>query len=218
MSRDLIEQLNAPFAPEDLKTRPGRAGMQFTYVDSRAVAARLDSVFGPLGWEFQIKVADSARCVILGTLTVTVGPLAAVKEDVGYPNGPDDQEPLKSATSDALKRCAAQLGVARSLYGAGGGQSAVSVAPRPKPEASTFTPEAALKAAMIFSGGECPEHRTPWSLKPAGVSKAGKEYSAFWTCSGKTDGQFCRHKPSVDWLASQDGKAVQEQSLEELPF
>ena len=49
MSRDLIELLNAPFAPEDLKTRPGRAGMQFTYVDSRAVAARLDSVFGPLG-------------------------------------------------------------------------------------------------------------------------------------------------------------------------
>jgi hypothetical protein len=81
-----------------------------------------------------------------------------------------------------------------------------------------FTPDAALKAAMIFSGGECPEHRTPWTLKPAGVSKAGKEYSAFWTCSGKTNGEFCRHKPSVDWLAAQDGKAVQEQSLEELPF
>ena len=218
MSKELIEKLNAPFSPEDLKTRPGRAGLQFTYADSRAVAARLDQVFGPLGWEFQIKVADSARCVILGTLTVTVGSAAAVKEDVGYPNGPDDSEPLKSATSDALRRCAAQLGVGRSLYGAGGGQSPVSVAPIPKPEASTMTPDRALKAAMIFAAGDCPEHRIPWTMKPAGVSKAGKPYNSFWTCTGKTNGEFCKQKPQREWLDAQDGKAVQEQSLEELPF
>lgn len=218
MSKDLIDQLNAPFAPEDLKTRPGKAGLVFTYADSRAVASRLDSVFGPLGWEFQIKVADSARCVILGTLTVTMGTSAAVKEDVGYPNGPDDAEPLKSATSDALRRCAAQLGVGRSLYGAGSGQTPVSVAPRPKPAPSTVTPDLALKAAIIFAAGECPEHRTPWTLRPEGVSKAGKPYAAFWTCFGKTDGQFCRHKPSPEWIAEQSASEAKQKGLEELPF
>ena len=51
----------------------------------------------------------------------------------------------------------------------------------------------------------CPEHDIRWTLKPAGTSKAGKAYDAFWKCDGKTDGEFCKAKPSKAWQARHEG-------------
>lgn len=57
----------------------------------------------------------------------------------------------------------------------------------------------ALEAAL----SRCPYHDAPWSARPAGVSKAGKPYSAFWTCDGKEpDGSFCKRKPVKAWADS----------------
>jgi hypothetical protein len=228
MSKQIAAALAAPFTGTDLKSRPGRGGMTFTYADARAVAQRLDDVLGLAGWQFEVKVADPAAKVVHGTLIAVIDGVTTVRQDFGYPNSAQDDEPYKSAASDALRRCAAQIGVGRSLYASGTGAS-LSVAPRPlsvesvkvsQPSVSTSDP--VIAAALLFAEGECPEHRTAWQFKPAGVSKMGKEYNAFYACSGKTDGQFCKRKPSIAWVNAQTAPLGEpernESDLESLPF
>jgi len=228
MSKEIAAALAAPFTGTDLKTRPGRGGMTFTYADARAVAQRLDDVLGLAGWQFEVKVADAQRCVVHGTLIATIDGVTTVREDFGYPNSAQDDEPYKSAASDALRRCAAQIGVGRSLYSSGTGTS-LSVAPRAvsvdsvsQSQPSVLSTDVAVAAAMLFAEGECPDHRTPWQFKPAGVSKAGKAYNAFYACGGKTDGQFCKRKPSIAWVNAQQQPSGEpdrsEIDLESLPF
>lgn len=43
----------------------------------------------------------------------------------------------------------------------------------------------------VPEGPTCGIHNIPMILKPAGVSKAGRQYPAFWSCPDKTNGQFC---------------------------
>jgi hypothetical protein len=229
MSKQIAAALAAPFTGTDLKQRPGRGGMTFTYADARAVAQRLDDVLGLAGWQFEVKVADPAAKVVHGTLIAVIDGVTTVRQDFGYPNSAQDDEPYKSAASDALRRCAAQIGVGRSLYASGTGAS-LSVAPRPlsvdsvkvsQPSVSTSDP--VIAAALLFAEGECPEHRTAWQFKPAGVSKTGREYNAFYSCGGKDgSGQFCKRKPSIAWVNAQSaplGEPVRNESdLESLPF
>lgn len=47
--------------------------------------------------------------------------------------------------------------------------------------------------------GRCPKHDLAWTVKPAGVSKTGKPYSAFWKCAGRDDDGFCNRKPVKAW-------------------
>jgi hypothetical protein len=229
MSKQIAAALAAPFTGTELKQRPGRGGMTFTYADARAVAQRLDDVLGLAGWQFEVKVADPVRFVVHGTLIAVIDGVTTVRQDFGYPNSAQDDEPYKSASSDALRRCAAQLSVGRSLYASGTGAS-LSVAPRAvsvdsvrasQPSVSTL--DVAVAAAMLFAEGECPDHRTAWSHKPAGVSKAGKEYNAFYACSGKSNGDFCRRKPSIAWINAQTAPSGEPErtdtsDLDSLPF
>jgi hypothetical protein len=238
MSKDIAAALLAPFEEKDLKHRPGRAGMTFTYADARAVAQRLDDVLGIEGWQFEVKVADPIRGVVHGSLVIVVDGKSTIRQDFGYPNSAQDDEPLKSAASDALRRCAAQVGVGRSLYSPDKGVPVAlgrvaprSVAPTPlsvdSGEALTDDQTIALKAALVFSefaGGETCSHGTEWVLKPGGVSKvSNKPYGPFYTASHKTaDGGWCKDKPSREFLASHPTeepkpKMVPE-DLSELPF
>ena len=237
MSKQISAALAAPFEEKDLKHRPGRAGMTFTYADARAVAQRLDDVLGLTGWEFEVAVADAARGVVKGTLHIVVDGKTVIHEDFGYPNSTQDDEPLKSAASDALRRCAAQVGVGRSLYSPERGQATaraaapVSVPQIAKPEASSALSDddqVMARAAMLFvtsaTEGTC-SHGEDWQLKPGGVSKAsGKPYNAFWAASHKApDGSFCKDKPSQQWVASRSAPApkpalVPEEDLSDLPF
>jgi hypothetical protein len=238
MSKDIAAALLAPFEEKDLKHRPGRAGMTFTYADARAVAQRLDDVLGIEGWQFEVKVADGARNVVHGSLAVVIGGKTTIRQDFGYPNSAQDDEPLKSAASDALRRCAAQVGVGRSLYSPDKGVQVPprgvaprSVAPTGVSVDSTRASDddiIAAKAAILFAAGvdddRC-SHGESWTLKPAGISKvSGKAYEAFWAASHKApDGSYCREKPSAKFLnakksADSGPKLVPEDSLEELPF
>ena len=112
---DTIRQdlLQEPFTDE-VKTREGRGGMSFDYIDARTAMQRLDEVLGVQGWEFRIKTVVGQA--VVGSLTIWTESGARVHEDVGYPNGPNDDEPLKGAVSDCLKRCAVHVGVGRHLY------------------------------------------------------------------------------------------------------
>jgi hypothetical protein len=228
MSKQIAAALAAPFTGTDLKQRPGRGGMTFTYADARAVAQRLDDVLGLAGWQFEVKVADPAAKVVHGTLIAVIDGVTTVRQDFGYPNSAQDDEPYKSAASDALRRCAAQIGVGRSLYASGTGaslsvaQKAVSVDSVRHSQPSVSTSDPVIAAALLFAEGECPEHRTAWSFMPAGISKMGKEYNAFYACGGKTDGQFCKRKPSIAWVNAQTAPLGEpertESDLESLPF
>ena len=112
---DTIRQdlLQEPFTDE-VKSRPGRGGMSFDYIDARTAMQRLDEVLGIQGWEFHVKTVIGS--VVVGSLTIWTDNGPRVHEDVGYPNGPDDEEPFKSAVSDALKRCAMRIGVGLHLW------------------------------------------------------------------------------------------------------
>ena len=237
MSKQISAALAAPFEEKDLKHRPGRAGMTFTYADARAVAQRLDDVLGLTGWEFEVAVADAARGVVKGTLHIVVDGKTVIHEDFGYPNSTQDDEPLKSAASDALRRCAAQVGVGRSLYSPERGQATaraaapVSVPQIAKPAASSALSDddqVMARAAMLFvtgaTEGTC-SHGEDWQLKPGGVSKvSGKPYNAFYAASHKTpDGGWCKDKPSIKWVAAQSAPApkpalVPKEELSDLPF
>jgi hypothetical protein len=79
----------------------------------------------------------------------------------------------------------------------------------PLPSFDELPPEGfddAPRSAPAPSGdalGLCPVHRTAWTVKAGGVSKAGKPYSAFWKCSGKNaDNTYCDQKPVKAWADS----------------
>ena len=237
--------LAAPFEEKDLKHRPGRAGMTFTYADARAVAQRLDDVLGIEGWQFEVKVADPIRGVVHGSLVIVIEGKSTIRQDFGYPNSTQDDEPLKSAASDALRRCAAQVGVGRSLYSPDKGAGAplmftrpnvptstarhLSDAPAPSVGASSrmsADDQVMAAAAMLFvagaNDGAC-SHGELWVWKEGVARATGKPY-AFWAASHKApDGSFCKDKPSQQWVAAQSSapakpKLVPEEDLSELPF
>ena len=228
-------ELEAPFSDKDLKHRPGRAGMTFTYVDARAVAQRLTDVLTIGGWQFKNKPIDLAKGVVKGRLKILVEGAWMTHEDNGYPNSAQDDEPLKSAASDALRRCAAQIGVGRSLYSPERGlaparaAAPVSVAPAPKSEGVTGATDdqiLAAKAAMLFAQSATEDacsHGEEWRLKPGGISKTtGKPYNEFWAASHRApDGSWCKEKPSIKWISGKSApapKMVPEEELSDLPF
>lgn len=127
------------------KTRRGRGGMQFSYIDARQVMDRLDDVVGPGNWSdsYVPRAGRTDEVVVECTLTI----FGVSKTDVGYSNNPDadefiealdasghrvvdpetgevkmkrnpayEDEPLKAAYSDAFKRAAVKWSIGRFLY------------------------------------------------------------------------------------------------------
>ncbi|MCE5200417.1 MAG: Rad52/Rad22 family DNA repair protein [Armatimonadota bacterium] len=111
-------ELSRPFDGKYISVRPGAVSdtgqaMLLWYVDARAVMARLDQAVGPENWSFSWNSVPTSegRVAVHGQLSI----LGITKEDVG--EAQDEDEPFKSAVSDAFKRCAVHFGLARYLYG-----------------------------------------------------------------------------------------------------
>jgi hypothetical protein len=155
--------LAEPFPDDEVKHRPGAAKYahkdacqgprcretsnpeahhQFSYVDARAVAQRLDDVLTPAGWYFTCQQVPTTD-IVHGHLVVLVDSLSIVREDFGYPNSDRDEEPLKAAASDALKRCAVQFGIGRHLY-----EDNKAPAKRTSPQAAPQRPQPAPVAQV----------------------------------------------------------------------
>lgn len=126
--------LTHPFAPELIKQRPGSHGKTLHYVDVASVVSRLND--GCDAWDFFIdkyevhdeEVLVQGRIVADGVTKCAFGGSSVTADKQGkVVSIPDD---LKSAASDALKKCASLLGVGLELYG---GQ------PQPRPTARTNT-------------------------------------------------------------------------------
>lgn len=231
-NQEIYAALAAPFAPELVKQRVGAGGMTLKWVAARAISDRLNAVLGVTGWDYNL-MATEVENVVLATLTIRLPDgTTAYRSDYGYQTG-GSGEALKEASSDGLRRTASLFGVASYLWGAEGSSAPQRLAPPPAPVAApvqrpaldparplTDDQAVALKAAMLFGGGECPTHHKAWVLKPAGVTKTGREYKAFYSCgAGKLpDGTWCNAKPSADWVASQSTNSSTSDGLEELPF
>jgi hypothetical protein len=122
-TRDVMEALAAPFADDEIEFLPratsGAKAMALAYIDARDVMRRLDAVVGPSNWQFDFDFLPTptggtsgkhSGVMVKGRLTV----LGVTKCDAGEAGA--EEEALKSAVSDALKRCAVHFGIGRYLY------------------------------------------------------------------------------------------------------
>lgn len=114
LTREVLARLAAPLPEGAVEYLPratsnGRA-LALAYADARAVMTRLDEVCGPANWSFEYDLLAPNGKMVKGRLTV----FGVTKCDAGEADR--EEEPLKSAVSDALKRCAVHFGIARYLY------------------------------------------------------------------------------------------------------
>ena len=125
MSDDKKTALTAPFRADQIRTRQGRNGQLLSYVEVADVVDRLNEALP--SWSFEVISHQ-----ILDDEVVVQARLRAddvTKEDFGgsaITRSKADgsviciADDLKSAASDALKRCARLMGVALELYRGGG--------------------------------------------------------------------------------------------------
>src|SRR4051794_880883 len=113
-TREIVDALAASFPEDEIEFLPrahsnGKA-LGLPYIDARSVMRRLDAVVGPANWSFDFDVVSPDGKMVKGRLAV----LGVTKCDAGEASTED--EILKSAVSDALKRCAVHFGIGRYLY------------------------------------------------------------------------------------------------------
>lgn len=110
--------------------RPGRGGQTWKYVTGTYVKKVLNAAFG-WNWSFEVDKfemnIEAKQCIVLGKLTVISSGQTVVKMQFGRADIKfrkqteiplDLGNDLKAATTDALKKCASELGVASDIYGA----------------------------------------------------------------------------------------------------
>jgi hypothetical protein len=137
MNRTLIEQ---PFAPSLIRQRKGSFGQTLDYIETHVVIQRLNDAFEG-NWSYEIaeytQLEDEA--VVLGRLTAE----GIVKQQFGSSkitrakNGGESisiGDDLKSAASDALKKCATLMGIGLHLYGELGDSAATGTTTEARPK------------------------------------------------------------------------------------
>jgi hypothetical protein len=122
---DNQKNLAAPFRPDQIKTRQGRSGQQLAYVEVADVIDRLNAALP--SWSFEVVSHQVLDDEVVVHARLRAGDV--VKEDFGAHELTKSRhdgttvcvgDDLKSAASDALKRCARLMGVALDLYRGGG--------------------------------------------------------------------------------------------------
>src|SRR5512142_1879135 len=114
LTREILEQLRKPFPASKIsfkcQTKPSEKGnsLVVAYIDARDVMERLDDIMGP-DWEDRYEKAGTSKGLVC---YLTVG--GVTRADVG--DDDNENEPVKSAYSDAFKRAAVKFGIGRFLY------------------------------------------------------------------------------------------------------
>ena len=111
-----------------VKQRPAKGGGTWDYVSGTYVKKTLNLMFG-FNWSFNILAREiiSGEAIVHGRLTINLpNGQTIVKEqfgnkDVMCKRGSDTPlsigNDLKSAATDALKKCASEIGIASDIYG-----------------------------------------------------------------------------------------------------
>ena len=139
LNRDQLQVLFLRTPQEYIKERKAKGKGNWTYVSGAYMKKQLNRIFG---WDWDYKVLNSEihmeakQCIVHGELTCRVGGRQIVKHqfgraDIKFKNATDPQgnkvktdEPLdlgndmKAAATDALKKCASEIGVASDIYAA----------------------------------------------------------------------------------------------------
>lgn len=115
-----------------VKTRPAKGGGKWEYVTGGYVKKVLNLMFG-FNWDFEImdQMIEHGEVIVKGKLTCRCGDNAIIKmqygnKEVMYKKEGKDKDgnriPLsigndfKAAATDALKKCAAEIGIAADIY------------------------------------------------------------------------------------------------------
>lgn len=113
-----------------VKSRPAKGGGQWSYVSGGYVRKVLNLMFG---WEWSFEILDEkimgGEAIVKGKLTCVSNGKTIVKmqygnKDIAYKKAAagEERQPLslgndlKAAATDALKKCAAELGIANDVY------------------------------------------------------------------------------------------------------
>jgi len=123
MKHEVTSILQSAFSSEQIKSRKGLLGKTLDYIEGHSVIQRLNEAFES-DWSFSLteyRIMDD-EVIVVGRLKVN----DVVKEQFGSSNITRDSQSgkalcvgddLKSAVTDALKKCASLLGVGLHLYG-----------------------------------------------------------------------------------------------------
>lgn len=112
----IMQELQAPFPPEDIEWRVGSTnkektkGLALAYVTNRAIQSRLDQVFGLL-WKNEFR--DWKGNGVLCGISAKIEGEWITKWDGAEET---DFESTKGGLSDAMKRAGYQWGIGRYLY------------------------------------------------------------------------------------------------------
>jgi len=153
---DTATALQQDVSPEFVSTRSG-----LSYVTGRYTKQRLNELFGPLGWSFEVIKCvpdrENMSAFVHGRLTVTIhqpeGDSVSVTKDglaLGFASGRSNNEAfdfaIAEAATDALKRAAVALGqnLGLCLYPLTAG-AAKKKAAAPKPTAKKKAAKPAAK-------------------------------------------------------------------------
>jgi hypothetical protein len=126
MNREVLER---PFGTNQIKTRRGRTGKPFSYVEGAEYVRRLNDAFDG-EWSFEIvehhvhrrEVVVVGRLVAAGCTKMAFGGASVTMSgQSGEPVSLADD--LKAAATDALKKAASLFGVGLHLYVAATGES-----------------------------------------------------------------------------------------------
>ena len=113
-----LAELARPFPSSLVKQKPGKFAA--SYVEHSVIVQRLLEVVGPFTFRVDelIRDADGTVSGCLASLEVTVDGREVVVREVGDVEHPTSNagQNAKSAASDALKRCAARLGLGLHLW------------------------------------------------------------------------------------------------------
>lgn len=108
---------------EFIKKRPGKGNRDFTYVEGGYVIARLNQIFSPVGWDFEVieHIIETKEVVVKGKLTIKDHKNGFEIAKTQYGTHPRYAEvplgdALKAASTDCLKKCASLLGIALDVY------------------------------------------------------------------------------------------------------
>jgi len=120
--KETHEILSRPFEKELIKNRPGPGGKPLQYVSGAEYIKRLNEAF-KLDWSFDIiefRILEH-EVMVLGEITIGSikkkafgGSSISMHQSKGTPISIADD--LKSAATDALKKCSSMLGIGLHLY------------------------------------------------------------------------------------------------------
>ena len=108
---------------EFIKERPGKGGKKFHYIEGGYVIARLNQIFSPIGWDFDVvnQQIEPMEVIIRGRLTIkdfktgfSIGKTRTGTKD--RVTGVSLGDTIKAAETDSLKKCASHLGIGLDVY------------------------------------------------------------------------------------------------------